>query len=157
VGSAQYRHLPGVRGYPTFLVGNSAGHPVRSVHFLPQGSGRNGFTPKRLDGAKIEVMPTASNLSSTRRTIKALRTAERITESNIALATLALTTARALDEVLASGTKHYTVDRLARAHLSVLQALEAALGPEAPDAFAELLSEITTPTPGRTDELSERL
>lgn len=103
-------------------------------------------------------MPAASNLSSTRRMIKALRASERITESNIAVATLALTTAQSLDEVLASGTKHYTVDRLARVHLAVLQALEDAPAPDGPDTFAELMAAITTPTPGTPEgSTDERL
>lgn len=90
--------------------------------------------------------------------IKALQASERITESNIAVATLALTTARSLDEVLAIGTKHYTVDRLARVHLAVLKSLEDAPAPDEPDTFAELLAEITKPTPGTTpDAEDERL
>lgn len=102
-------------------------------------------------------MPAASNLSSTRRTIKALRQSERITEANIALAQLALTTARSLDEVVASGERHYIVDRLARAHLFVLKALAETPEPDGPDPFAELLAEMMRPTPGTADPSSDRL
>ncbi len=69
-------------------------------------------------------------------------------EANIALAQLPLTTARSLDEVVASGERHYIVDRLARAHLSVVKALEQTPEPDGPDRFSEFLAQITTPTPG---------
>jgi hypothetical protein len=102
-------------------------------------------------------MPAATNPSTTRRQIKALRQAKRVTESNIAVAQLALSTARGLDEVLASGTKHYTVDRLARAHVSVLLPLAEAPGPGEPDAWDELFRPFTTPTPSTYDDASGRL
>jgi hypothetical protein len=90
--------------------------------------------------------------------VKALRQSERITEGNIALAQLAFTTAQSLDEAVASGTKHYTVDRLARAHLMVLKALEETSPPAGPDPFAELLNEISVPTLRTADEsASDRL
>jgi hypothetical protein len=89
--------------------------------------------------------------------IKALRESERITDSNVALATLALTTAKALDEVTGSGQRAYIVDRLARAHLSVLKALEDCQAPDAPDAFANLFAEMSTPGYGSFGETSERL
>ncbi len=102
-------------------------------------------------------MPAATNLSSTRRIVKVLRQSERLTESNIALGTLVLSTARALDEVLASGEKRYVVDRLSRAHLAALQALERTLGPDGPDPFAELLAEIMRATPGTAGTTADRL
>jgi hypothetical protein len=46
-------------------------------------------------------MAGVSNVSSTRRTIRALRRHEVLTEQHAALATLALTTAQALDDVVA--------------------------------------------------------
>jgi hypothetical protein len=102
-------------------------------------------------------MAAASNVSSTRRTIKALRQSERITESNIALAQLALTTARSLDEVVASGERHYIVDRLARAHLFVLKALAEAPEPDGPEPLSELLAQMMIPTPGTSDPSTDRL
>ncbi len=56
--------------------------------------------------------------------------------------------ARALDEALAGGERRYVVDRLSRANLAALKALERIPEQDGPDAFAELLAEITTPTPG---------
>ena len=64
--------------------------------------------------------------------VRALQQSERLTESNIALGTLALSTARALDQALGSGERRYVVDRLARAHLAALKALEQTFGRTAP-------------------------
>jgi hypothetical protein len=89
--------------------------------------------------------------------VRALKRSERLTESNIAFATLALSTARAFEEALASGEKCYVLDRLSRAHLAALEALDRTPAPEGPDAFAELLAEITTPTPGTPDPATDRL
>jgi hypothetical protein len=44
--------------------------------------------------------------------LRALGQSQRPTESNNALGTLALSTARALDEALAGGERCYVVDRL---------------------------------------------
>ncbi len=89
--------------------------------------------------------------------IRALRERERITESNIAFATLAMSTARTLDEVLAGEEKRYIVDKLARAHLLALRALDDAPGPEESDAWAEVMKAALTPTPGTPDPSTDRL
>jgi hypothetical protein len=140
-----------------FLAATTPSIPYRSRHFLPIRSGRSRFIPERLESGRIGAIPAASNLSSTRRTIKALRRSERITEANIALAQLALTTARSLDEVVASGERHYIVDRLARAHLFVLMALAETPEPDGPDPLSEPLAQFMTPTPGVTDTPDRRL
>jgi hypothetical protein len=90
-------------------------------------------------------MSAATNLSSTRRTVRALRSQERVTEANVALATLAVTTAKALDDVLASGEKRYVVAQLARSHLLVLQALVATPEVVGPDGFDQFLAELARP------------
>jgi len=93
-------------------------------------------------------MASASNLSSTRRTVRALRQSERLTESTVALATLALTTARALDDVVASDEKRYVVAQLSRAHLLALEALTSIERLAPPDAVDELLASLTAATAG---------
>ena len=116
------------------------------------------MTPPRLDpNCQNGAMGTVTNLSSTRRMVRAMRQSERLTESNIALGTLAVSTARALDEALVSGERRYVVDRLARVHLAALQALEQLPGSDTPDPFAELLRELSVPTPGTPDTPSDRL
>jgi hypothetical protein len=84
-------------------------------------------------------MPGVSNLTATRRTLRALRVAERVGDAEAGLAQLALTTAGALDEVVAGGEKRYVVAQLARAHLLTLQALLAVPGPEPEDGWDLLL------------------
>jgi hypothetical protein len=101
-------------------------------------------------------MPTATNLSSTRRTLRALRRRGGLTDANVALATLSLSTARALDEVLAGGDHRGVVDRLARAHLAVLQALEASTPEASSDPFSELIAELSTPSAGEGERWSGR-
>ena len=94
-----------------------------------------------------------TNLSSTRRMVRALRESEQLVEGNMALATLALTTAKALDDAVATGAQPYAIDRLARAHLGALKALEELPGrADVDDPFAELLRELGTPTLGSATE-----
>jgi hypothetical protein len=90
-------------------------------------------------------MPVATNLSSTRRTVRALRKQERVTEANAALAQLALTTAAALDEVVAGGEKRYVVAQLARSQLLALRALLATPEVAGPDGFDAFLRDLATP------------
>jgi hypothetical protein len=74
-----------------------------------------------------------------------LRQQERVTEANAALATLAMTTAKTLDDVLVSGEKRYVVAQLARSHLLVLQALLATHEAGGPDGFDQFLAELARP------------
>ena len=69
-----------------------------------------------------------------------------------AFATLALTTAKALDEVVASGEKRYVVAQLARSHLLALETLQHLEVPAEPHAFAHFLEKISRPSGGRFDE-----
>ncbi len=142
--------LPGTGG--TFLAATTPSIPYAVIIFFRFAQGEAGSPRNAWKAPEFEAMPAASNLSSTRRTIKALRRSERITEANIALAQLALTTARSLDEVVASGERHYVVDRLARAHLFVLKALAETPEPDGPDPFGELLTQMMAPTPGTPEE-----
>jgi hypothetical protein len=97
-------------------------------------------------------MGAATNVSATRRTLRTLRRTERLTEAHAALATLALTTARALDDVVVSEEKRYVVAQLSRAHLSALEALLSVPEPAAPDGFDQLLAEIMRPGLGAFDD-----
>ena len=78
-------------------------------------------------------MGAATNVSATRHTLRTLRRTERLTEAH---ATLALTTARALDDVVASDEKRYVVAQLSRAHLLALEALLSVPEPAAADEWA---------------------
>lgn len=90
-----------------------------------------------------------TNLSSTRRMVRALRQSEQLVEGNMALATLALATAKALDDAVATGAQPYAIDRLARAHLGALKALdEVTVADTGDDPFTALLAEMGTPTRG---------
>jgi hypothetical protein len=93
-------------------------------------------------------MTAATNLSATRRTLRALRRAQRLTDVHAALATLAVSTARALDDVLAGSERRYVIAQIARAHQLALEALLAAPEPTAPDAIEQLLAEIMHPDAG---------
>jgi hypothetical protein len=84
-------------------------------------------------------------MSATRRTLRAMRRAELLTEANAALAMLALTTARALDDVVRGDDKRYVVAQLSRAHLLALEALARVPEPPMPDAVDALLAEIMRP------------
>ena len=127
------------RGGRRFLAATTPSIPY-AVFFLSDSPWRKRIHPESLESGKIEAMTAETNLGSTRRMVRALRQSERLTESNIALSTLALSTARALDEALTSGERRYVVDRLSRAHLAALQALERIPGPDGPDPFSELLA-----------------
>jgi hypothetical protein len=77
-----------------------------------------------------------SNLSSTKRTVAALRRGSRLGPEHIALVGLAETTAKELDEVVDGEEKCYVVAQLARAHLLTLEALRAACNDDHLDPFA---------------------
>jgi hypothetical protein len=98
-------------------------------------------------------MAPSTNLTMTRRTIRALRRAERLTDTDAGLARLALTTAQALDDVLAQGEKAYAVAQASRVHLLALEALLALPAPVDSDAdgFDNWLAEISRPGPGAGD------
>jgi len=96
-------------------------------------------------------MPAATNLSATRRTLRALRRADRVTDAQAALATLALSTARALDDVLAGDGPSYAIAQTARAHLLTLQALLEQPEPATPDTIDQLLADIMRPGAGASD------
>jgi hypothetical protein len=115
--------------------------------FSSDSLGKNRIRPV---GGENGAVTAATNLSSTKKMVAALQRSERVTESNVGLATLALTTARALDEVLGSDEKRYVLDRLARAHLAVLLALEQSSPPAEDDDWALFMAAVTTPTPGET-------
>jgi hypothetical protein len=66
----------------------------------------------------------------------------------MALATLALTTARALDEVVASSEKRYVVAQLSRAHLLALEALTSIDKPETPDLVDQFLANLLVSSAG---------
>jgi hypothetical protein len=102
------------------------------------------------------AMGAASNLSATRRTIRALRRHEMLTETHAALATLALTTARALDDVVAGDDKRYVVAQLSRAHLLALEALVAVVPePSSPDAIDVWLAGLTQPSTVRFEPVDD--
>ena len=84
--------------HPCLLVRGSPRIPHASFIFPLKRWKNSQSTAERSRNGKIGPMPTATNLSSTRRTVRALRKQERLTEANAALAQLALTTAAALDE-----------------------------------------------------------
>jgi hypothetical protein len=75
-----------------------------------------------------------------------------LTDSGAALATLALTTARALDEVVAGSEKRYVVAQICRAHREVLEALEHLERPYEPDAFDAFIAALSTPTRPESSE-----
>jgi hypothetical protein len=90
-------------------------------------------------------MTPTSNVSSTRRTVRALRAAERLTDANAGLVTLALTTAAALDDARSGSAKAYEIAQLARCHLSALEALERSPEPMVPNGLDRLLADLATP------------
>jgi hypothetical protein len=96
-------------------------------------------------------MAAATNESSTRRMVRALRRGERLTDEHAGLATLALSTARALDDARARDARTYELAQMARAHLLALEALSAIPEPMVPDALDQWFADLATPGPGTTD------
>jgi hypothetical protein len=96
-------------------------------------------------------MPGKTNLSSTRRTIQALRRSCRLGPEHAGLVALAESTAVALDEVLASSQKRYVVAQLARAHLQATEALLRQTT-EALDPFRAFVAGLSVPTIADTDD-----
>jgi hypothetical protein len=113
--------------------------PIGRKSPVGQGGQRNG--QDGADGHHVEPV-------STRRMIRALRRGERLTDAHAALPTLALTTARALGDVVASTERRYVVAQLARAHLLALGLIVTLPEPETPDAIDAFLAELLRPTPG---------
>jgi hypothetical protein len=91
-------------------------------------------------------MPARTNVSSTRRTVSALRTLSRLGPEHAGLIALGETTARALDLAIASDEKAYALANLARAHAVVLQVLLAVGKETSLDPFAAFVAGLTTPT-----------
>jgi hypothetical protein len=93
-------------------------------------------------------MAKTSNLSATRRTVRGLRAAERLTATEAGFAQLALTSAAALDDTLAADTAPYAVASLVRAHRDALATLADHAQVYEPDALDALLAAATKPTLG---------
>jgi hypothetical protein len=92
-------------------------------------------------------MAARTNLSSTRRTVAALRRGSRLGPEHAALVALVETTGRALDELVESDEKRYVVAQLARAHLMATEAL-LRVGRDTPlDPFAAFVAGLSVPTP----------
>jgi hypothetical protein len=85
--------------------------------------------------------------------LRELRRREMLTESNIALAALAETSARELDDAMASGAKGYALDRLMRCHLMVLRELVTLPEPTTEDSFSAFVAELSTASAGGFDGL----
>jgi hypothetical protein len=96
-------------------------------------------------------MGAVTNVSATRRTVRALREAERLTEADAAMVQLVRTTARALDDAVASGEKAYGIGKASTSHREALKTLLDYAQPEPPDSFDVFLAELRMPTPGTTD------
>jgi hypothetical protein len=99
----------------------------------------------------MPVMAARSNRSATARMLRELRRREMLTESNIGLAALAETSARSLDDAIASGAKGYALDRLMRCHLMVLRELGTLPEPMTEDSFSAFVAELSTPSAGGFD------
>jgi hypothetical protein len=96
-------------------------------------------------------MAPRSNLSATRRTVRALREAEQITDRHAGLVQLAESLARTLDEVLASDDKRYVVAQLARAHQAALGAFLGIAEPVVAEPIEQLLAHLGGPGGGSFD------
>ena len=92
-------------------------------------------------------MAVSTNLSATKRTVRALRRAERVGEADAASIRLAESTAAALDAALTAGAAPSALAALARAHGAALAALREEPTP-ATDALDGFLAALTMPTPG---------
>jgi hypothetical protein len=90
-------------------------------------------------------MAPRSNLSSTRRTVAALRRGSRLGPEHAALVQLAESTAAALDDVITGAEKRCVVAQLARAHLLTVGALMSAADAEHLDPFAAFVAGLATP------------
>ena len=99
----------------------------------------------------------SSNLSATRRSVRAARKAGFVDETDAGLVCLAETLAQALDEAMTSGEKVYGLAQAARVHLAVLQALTARPAPQPPvDLFGAFLAELCQPGAGAIEEPAAR-
>ena len=94
----------------------------------------------------MDPMASRTNLSSTRRTVAALRKDSRLGPEHAALVRLAETTAAVLDEVVAGDDKRYVVAQLARAHLLTVEALLTLHDGQELDPFAAFVAGLSTPS-----------
>ena len=92
-------------------------------------------------------MARSSNLSSTRRTVAALRRQSWLGPEHAGLVLLAETTAQALDDVAGGDEKRYVVAQLARAHLLALEALLHLAGDTPLDPFAAFIAGMSATRP----------
>ena len=154
---ARHRGQRPVRG--PFLVWLPPNHPVRTLYFLfdleidgrfHAETGKNG--PKTGDwpgNGQTRCVAVSTNLTATKRTVRALRRPERVGEADAAAICLAESTAGALDAALSAGAGPSAVAALARAHGAALAALREETTPT-PDnlAFERLMADALRPTPG---------
>jgi hypothetical protein len=98
-------------------------------------------------------MSGRTNVSSTRRTVAALRRLSRLGPEHSGLIALGETTARALDLAITSGEKGYALANLARAHVVVLQVLLAVGKEPALDPFAAFIAGMSVPSYTTPDDL----
>ena len=92
-------------------------------------------------------MGSKTNLSSTRRTVRELRQAQRLKGVDAALICLAETTVAALDDAKRADAPAYAVAKAATAHREALRfLLENALVAEPHDDFDAFMRTISTPT-----------
>ena len=86
------------------------------------------------------------NERSVRRTLAALRRGDRLDEVGGSVGVLALTTARMLDNVVASSTPAYAAAKVGALHLGVLMQLAKMFGPAEDDAWSAFMTLMSTPS-----------
>jgi hypothetical protein len=117
--------------------------------FLSFRPGKRGSWPIDPGTAKIGGVTSRSNLTAARRTVRALRQAERVTEAHAGLCKLTETLAEQLDQVVEGGEKRYVVAQLGRAYLLALGALLAVPEPVGGEGwFQTFVKEMSTPKEG---------
>jgi hypothetical protein len=136
---------------PPFFGGNGLAMPERTRLLFSIVWKKRRSATERSGISDYGSMATATNVSSTRRTVRALRRVGALTDAHAAHATLALTTARALDDALDTNEKRYVIGQLARAHLLAVDALAALAEPSPPDAFDAFLAGLGRPGAGDND------
>jgi hypothetical protein len=87
-------------------------------------------------------------LTSARKLARSLRAAERLDDTSEAVLTLAVGLAAATDAAIAGETPGYNLERIANSYRNTLQLLSQLISPATPDAFAEFLAELSTPSRG---------
>jgi hypothetical protein len=96
----------------------------------------------------VGLVGAPTNLSATRKMIRELRAAERISPDMAGLVQLALTSAAVLDDALTADTAAYAVASLVRAHHDMLVTLSDRCVVYQSDALDEMLARAMMPTPG---------